>query len=725
MAYIDVAQGGSGNANMRLRIHYSTGNGYITVTSFSGWRTDGYTTSGSADFYISFNGESRQHLGWLYANFVANSDETAFGDFTDKTYYVSSSQNVSLTVTFANSTVGNIDNSIFSTSVYVSKINTPTINKPSISNITRTTAYASFTVANNGGASMVDHYIDAFTDSGLTNKVSVISSSSGTFSGLSANTYYYVRANGSNGTSRGYSSIANFYTKHNAPSVANLELSHVRNNGIYTTTFDYDVIYDNTSYSSRKIEYGTSSDDLNNLVSGTKTVTGLSPNTTYYYKITETDNGKNDTTTGTASGHFLTPCVAPSNLSMSLSGFSTSSISLSLSATGDTNAAITSYKIYYRPKCDFTQEDIDMAYAASRGETILTEEQIKKYDQVGNNNGEVDIGDVSAMNQLYQAEYASTTSSSSTVTIGDLQEDTTYEFYFEATNKGGTTRSTGLYYFSTNLFEKDEYTHNIAIGEVTPFTVEIVDDVTISINRDIVYSYTYVDHNNYDSIIDLTQGEEIVSTHNSLTVLGPQSVRAEITDSGYIAYMKITDLLSEKGWYTIHTGDFVTPVENMRFGIRKVYTLGSKQDHSAYFGEGNVCRFYYSPNDMRDYYFWIAAPGDTELTEPITIQLDNITFKPFKYMSVNPGHVFTDLAEETEYKFYAAFTVQSLGINAHDYWHNTTLTVTTPPDQAKIRTKTGDGWQQGKAYYKIDGEWVKAKKIYKKIEGQWIIGTNN
>ena len=83
------------------------------------------------------------------------------------------------------------------------------------------------------------------------------------------------------------------------------------------------------------------------------------------------------------------------------------------------------------------------------------------------------------------------------------------------------------------------------------------------------------------------------------------------------------------------------------------------------------------------------------------------------------------MAEETEYKFYAAFTIQSLGINAHDYWHNTTLTVTTPPDQAKIRLKTEDGWQQGKTYFKINNEWVKAKKIYKKIEGQWIIGTNN
>lgn len=601
----------------------------------------------------------------------------------------------------------------------------PTINAPSISNITTESAYASFTVANNGGATVTNKEIHAHTDSGLQHRAASIYSDSGTFEDLNSNTHYWVQASATNVAGTTYSDTVDFYTYHEAPIIANLDHSHTREGNTYSTTFSYDVIYDNTSYYSRQIDYGTTYGDLDYSAFGIKTISGLAPNTTYYYKITEVDDGYNDFTTGVASGYFLTPCLAPSNLSISLAGFTTSSISLNLRGTGDTNAPITRYTIYYKPKCDFTQEDVDLAYAAHRGEITLTPEQIKRYDSVGNNNGVVDIGDVAAIHQLIQADYVSTSTTSSSIVINELQEDTTYQFYVEATNAGGTTRSSDLYYFSTNLFEKDEYTRNIAVGEMTPFTVEITDDVTISINRDIVYSYTYVEHNNYNSIIDLTQGEEVTSAYNSLTVLGPQSVRAEITDSGYIAYMKITDLLSEKGWYTIHTGDFITPVENMRFGIRKVYTLGGKQDHSAYFGEGNVCRFYYSPNDMKDYYFWIAAPGDLELTEPITIQLNNITFKPFKYTSVNPGHVFTDLAEETEYKFYAAFTIQALGINAHDYWHNTTLTVTTPPDQAKIRLKTEDGWQQGKTYLKINDEWVKAKKIYKKIEGQWIIGTNN
>lgn len=487
MAYIDVAQSGSGNANMRLRIHYSTGNGYITVTSFSGWRTDGYSTYGDADFYISFNGESRQHLGWLTTNFAANSAVTAFGDFADKTYYVSSSQNVSLTVTFANSTVSNIDNSNFSTSVYVSKINTPTINKPSISSITRTTADASFTVANNGGASMVDHYIDAFTDSGLTNKVSVISNSSGTFSGLSANTYYYVRANGSNGTSRGYSSIANFYTKHNAPVIGEPTYDHIRNGNYYSTSLDYTVTYDNTSRSSRKIEYGTSSSNLTSVANNTNVLTLLNPNTTYYYKITEIDNGGNDTTTSTKTGSFTTPCKVPDHLLVEVDSFTTNSITLNLEATGDINAPVTQYKIEYSQVHDFTQEDVDRAYAALDGEATLTEEEIRAFDAVGNNNGELDIGDIAAVYQLIRQDKTTILSDTNEVVISSLQPDTDYEISYSAINAAGPSETITII-VSTQLNEPE--LEQITLEEITPFTCTLSVLASNSPARKMLYRFS-------------------------------------------------------------------------------------------------------------------------------------------------------------------------------------------------------------------------------------------
>ena len=85
------------------------------------------------------------------------------------------------------------------------KVVTPTVT----CSVTRglNTVGASMSVTNDGRASIVDRYIDLFTDSGCSNKVGPISGASGTFTGLEPNKTYYARANASNGTYRGYSSV--------------------------------------------------------------------------------------------------------------------------------------------------------------------------------------------------------------------------------------------------------------------------------------------------------------------------------------------------------------------------------------------------------------------------------------------------------------------------------------------------------------------------------------
>lgn len=89
-----------------------------------------------------------------------------------------------------------LDNNVVTPSVSVS-----------IGSRTETTIKVSMSVTNNGNAGIVDNFIDLFTDSGCTNKVGTISSTSGTFTGLTANKTYYARANASNGTYRGYSGV--------------------------------------------------------------------------------------------------------------------------------------------------------------------------------------------------------------------------------------------------------------------------------------------------------------------------------------------------------------------------------------------------------------------------------------------------------------------------------------------------------------------------------------
>lgn len=100
---------------------------------------------------------------------------------------------------------------------------TPTVTV-SIVDRTETTIKVSMSVTNNGNAGIVDNFIDLFTDSGCTNKVGTISSTSGTFTGLTANKTYYARANASNGTYRGYSGVLSTST-YQYPYVSAVETS--------------------------------------------------------------------------------------------------------------------------------------------------------------------------------------------------------------------------------------------------------------------------------------------------------------------------------------------------------------------------------------------------------------------------------------------------------------------------------------------------------------------
>ena len=106
-----------------------------------------------------------------------------------------------------------LDNNVVTPSVSVS-----------IGSRTETTIAVSMSITNNGNAGIVDKYIDLFTDSGCTNKVSTINGTSGTFTGLTANKTYYARANAFNGTYRGYSGVLSTST-YQYPYVSAVETS--------------------------------------------------------------------------------------------------------------------------------------------------------------------------------------------------------------------------------------------------------------------------------------------------------------------------------------------------------------------------------------------------------------------------------------------------------------------------------------------------------------------
>lgn len=296
MAQVTLGQSGSGNSHMQCRVTYTAGSGNITITQLEGCRTDGYdTASASGNVIVSIGGTQiiNGHPG-----VITFSKNGAFTTFWSGSAGRNVSGNQTVTITFSGTGNSNIDNSIFTTTIDAgSSVTTPTLSNVSVSNIGRTTANASFTVTNNGGASIVDRYIDCAKNN-FSSVVSTITAGSGTFSGLTANTKYYVRANASNGSYRGFSSVGSFTTSGNAPTVSGVATTPTKNSCSFSISVSYDT---NASYSSRTIQYGTTI-SYGSSTTGTS-ISGLQPNTTYYYKVSITDNWGR---TGTKTGSFTT-----------------------------------------------------------------------------------------------------------------------------------------------------------------------------------------------------------------------------------------------------------------------------------------------------------------------------------------------------------------------------------------------------------------------------------
>lgn len=123
--------------------------------------------------------------------------QTIYVSFVGAVYYDRSTQNG-----------GN-----FTMSQYIYK---PSLNNISISSVGDTSAYVSFSVANNNGQAPYSPYIDlSLTDFG-----SVVKSSASrgvTFTGLDANRTYYARGNDANDAGRTYTNVASFTTSYTNP----------------------------------------------------------------------------------------------------------------------------------------------------------------------------------------------------------------------------------------------------------------------------------------------------------------------------------------------------------------------------------------------------------------------------------------------------------------------------------------------------------------------------
>ncbi|MBR5982920.1 MAG: hypothetical protein IK025_04230 [Bacteroidales bacterium] len=191
----------------------------------------------------------------------------------------------------------------------------PTVPVPSVttsdaSNITSSGATLSGEVTSDGGEVVLSRGFMYGTSADDLSQNVQSGSGTGSFTanitGLADGTTYYYKAYATSSAGTGYGEVMTFTTLTiYPPSVQTNSASNITMTG---ATLSGDVTFDgNTTVTARGFMYGTSADDLSqNVQSGsgtgsfTKTLTGLSSSTTYYYKAYATN------VAGTAYGDVMT-----------------------------------------------------------------------------------------------------------------------------------------------------------------------------------------------------------------------------------------------------------------------------------------------------------------------------------------------------------------------------------------------------------------------------------
>lgn len=151
--------------------------------------------------------------------------------------------------------------------------------------------------------------------------------------------FYTQITNNNDGEGTGLSPIG-FTTTGNAPTINSVGVSPSRTSAIFNPSVSYDT---NASFSSYSIRYGTSTSYGS--TSTSTTISGLTPNTTYYYSMTVTDNWGRTSAAKTSS--FKTTGNNPTINSHGVKTYAQTSTEMQYSASYDTNDSLSSYKWEY------------------------------------------------------------------------------------------------------------------------------------------------------------------------------------------------------------------------------------------------------------------------------------------------------------------------------------------------------------------------------------------
>ena len=191
---------------------------------------------------------------------------------------------------------------------------------------------------NTDGASITGGGWDVSTDGGSTWTYYNGGPTNSTITGLTPNRQYWYRGYVETAGGSANSGWHGFTTTGNAPSASSISASNVtRTSANLSIAATYDT---NASYSAAEFAYGTVSGSYP--TSTTSSVTGLTPNTTYYIQGRVKDNFNR--WSNYVTGSFTTTGNAPTIVSHGISTYGSASVFMKYSATYDMNDSFQSCK---------------------------------------------------------------------------------------------------------------------------------------------------------------------------------------------------------------------------------------------------------------------------------------------------------------------------------------------------------------------------------------------
>ena len=320
---------GEGSCYWRIRVDYSANSASVYVdVGPSGWSiwlrfTSGNNTftKNAATYYASNNGKSANLLGTL-----------SISPYSATTVYQTCS---------GSSWGGNVNGESSVTIPKQYSPEGPTYSR-SVSGITRTSATLNVSCSSNPASYWKIHWYNTSGSWVGSSGNGATGSWTYTQDNLTPNTsynFYTQVTNNNDGEGTGLSPIG-FITTGNAPTINSIAVSPSRTSVIFNPNVSYDT---NASFSSYSIRYGTSTSYGS--TSTSTTISGLTPNTTYYYSMTVTDNWGRTSIAKT--GSFKTTGNNPTINSHGVKTYAQTSVEMQYSASYDTNDSLSSYKWEY------------------------------------------------------------------------------------------------------------------------------------------------------------------------------------------------------------------------------------------------------------------------------------------------------------------------------------------------------------------------------------------